>query len=119
MVGGTPRVDDVLSISSSFAVSLEASAIRYSELAGVSLFELHSSRVSRAWGSLRRLKRDPSFAQLLNSVARTPPGETRTVFNDGRDHHFLEVQWRKLGNADRFLLLLRPESGRRQVRATT
>jgi len=107
-------LDGVLRLARVFQTSLSATAIRFAEMSGVSVFETQSGKLRWGYGEVRSkfdLASEESLVRVVSSSPNCDCGsdEMHLTFRN-RTRRWI-VEWQRIGSADRRLFMLRlPDS---------
>jgi hypothetical protein len=104
-------LDGVLRLARLFQTSVSATAIRCAELCGVSFFETENGKFCWGYGAVRSswtISSQESLSQAVASAFDEDRGSDEIYLIFGNRGRAWLVEWRRIGQGDRTLFMLRP-----------
>jgi hypothetical protein len=103
---------NLFQLATLFQTSLSATAIRYAEVCGVSIFTTQHDTVLWGCGLVRRtsdLNRDSLIPVVVASATRSQEGQRRLPLTIGNRPNWWMLEWRRLATRDRTIFMLHEE----------
>ena len=108
---GNISLNDVLEVAKEFRTSLHATALRFNELRGASIFEAEDGKLRWGYGVVRSdfdIASDSSLARVVNSAALSDFGTEEVILTVRNRANRWTAEWKRIGDGHRTVFMLHP-----------